>query len=71
MGKSSYSHAQHWESGKYYCYTLKRFCDFLELYRYMIDDFLIEYCRNINPKDFSVKAENIGKKKEGKTRVSK
>ena len=27
-------------------------CDFMELYRYLIDDFLIEYCRNLKPKDF-------------------
>lgn len=38
----------------------------MELYRYLIDDFLIEYCRNLRTKDFIVKAEPIGRKKQGK-----
>lgn len=42
------------------------FCDFMELYRYLIDDFLIEYSGNLNPKDFIVKTENVGRKKQGK-----
>ena len=41
-------------------------CDFMELYRYVMDDFLIEYCRNLNTKDFNVKNENLGRKKQGK-----
>jgi CRISPR-associated endonuclease Cas1 len=41
-------------------------CDFMELYRYLIDDFLIEYCRKLHSKDFTVKKENIGRKKIGK-----
>jgi CRISPR-associated protein Cas1 len=41
-------------------------CDFMELYRYLIDDFLIEHCRNLNPKDFIVKTENSTRKKKGK-----
>ncbi len=41
-------------------------CDFMELYRYIIDDFLIEYCRTLNPKDFIVKTENSTRKKMGK-----
>jgi len=41
-------------------------CDFMELYRYLIDNFLIEYCRNLKPKDFIVKTENLGRKKQGK-----
>lgn len=41
-------------------------CDFMELYRYLIDDFLIDYCRKLNPKDFIVKTENLGRKKKGK-----
>jgi CRISPR-associated protein Cas1 len=46
-------------------------CDFIELYRYLIDDFLIEYCRSLNPKDFIVKTENIGRKKKGKRKYLK
>ena len=41
-------------------------CDFMELYRYLIDDFLIEYCRNLSSKDFIVKTENSTRKKQGK-----
>ena len=41
-------------------------CDLMELYRYLIDDFLIEYCRNLKPKDFIVKAENLTRKKQAK-----
>ena len=31
-----------------------------------MDDFLIEYCRSLKPKDFIAKAENIGRKKKEK-----
>lgn len=41
-------------------------CDFMELYRYLIDDFLIEYCRNLSSKDFIIKTENLARKKKGK-----
>lgn len=40
-------------------------CDFMELYRYLIDDFLTEYCRKLQKKDFIVKSENLGRKKKG------
>ena len=38
----------------------------MELYRYLVDDFLIEFCRNLSLKDFIVKTENLGRKKQGK-----
>jgi CRISPR-associated protein Cas1 len=41
-------------------------CDFMELYRYLIDDFLVDYCRKLKPKDFIVKSENSTRKKIGK-----
>lgn len=41
-------------------------CDLRELYRYLIDDFLIEYCRKISSKDYIVKTENLNRKKKGK-----
>lgn len=41
-------------------------CDFMELYRYLIDDFLIEYCRKLRPKNFVVKTEILGKNKQAK-----
>lgn len=41
-------------------------CDFQELYRYLIDDFLIQYCQRISKKDFVTKTENANRKREGK-----
>ena len=41
-------------------------CDFQELYRYLIDDFLIQYCQKLRRKDFTVKNESISRKKKGK-----
>jgi CRISPR-associated protein Cas1 len=41
-------------------------CDFQELYRYLIDDFLIQYCQRICKKDFTVKTENANRKRKGK-----
>jgi CRISPR-associated endonuclease Cas1 len=41
-------------------------CDLMELYRYLIDDFLIEYCIKLRPKDFVVKNEQSTRKKIGK-----
>jgi len=41
-------------------------CDFLELYRHLVDGFLIEYCQNLGPEDFKPKKEKVGKKKLGK-----
>jgi CRISPR-associated endonuclease Cas1 len=41
-------------------------CDFMELYRYLIDDFLTDYCRHLNSKDFFAKTESVGRKKQGK-----
>ena len=41
-------------------------CDFMELYRYLIDDFLLDYCRGLRSKDFVVKTEGAGRKKQGK-----
>ena len=41
-------------------------CDFQELYRYLIDDFLIQYCRKLGRKDFTTKTESISRKRKGK-----
>ena len=38
-------------------------CDFMELYRYLVDNFLIQNCRNLSRKDFCSKTVIIGKKK--------
>jgi len=41
-------------------------CDFIELYRYLVDDFLVEYARNLKPKHFVIKAENFSRRRKGK-----
>lgn len=32
-------------------------CDFVELYRHLVDNFLIEYCKELKPRDFKAKKE--------------
>jgi CRISPR/Cas system-associated endonuclease Cas1 len=41
-------------------------CDFQELYRYLIDDFLIERCKKFHKKDFVVVTDFMMKLKMGK-----
>jgi len=41
-------------------------CDFQELYRYLMDDFLIQYCQKLRKKDFIVKTEVLSRGKKGK-----
>ena len=41
-------------------------CDFQELYRYLIDDFLIKYCQKLKRTDFVVKSEVLSRKRQGK-----
>jgi CRISPR-associated protein Cas1 len=41
-------------------------CDFMELYRYLVDDFVIQYCRKLNKKDFTVRLEDFSMKRKGK-----
>jgi len=38
-------------------------CDFQELYRYLIDDFIIGYCKDLNKRDFAYKTEKRSNKK--------
>ena len=40
--------------------------DFVELYRYLVDDFVIEYCKNLKPKDFILKDEDFSSNRKGK-----
>lgn len=40
-------------------------CDFQELYRYLLDDFLIGYCQRFKKRDFIMKSEQITKNKIG------
>ncbi len=39
-------------------------CDFQELYRHIIEDFLIQYCESLSRKDFVSKAEDMTRKKK-------
>ncbi len=41
-------------------------CDFMELYRYLVDDFVIQYCRKLKRKDFTVKSKDSSTKRKGK-----
>jgi CRISPR-associated protein Cas1 len=41
-------------------------CDFQELYRYLIDDFVIQYCQNVAKRDFTFKIEKRSAQKKGK-----
>jgi len=41
-------------------------CDFIELYRYLMDDFLVEYARKLKPSHFVIKAEDFSRKRKGK-----
>jgi CRISPR/Cas system-associated endonuclease Cas1 len=38
-------------------------CDLQELYRHLVDDFVIEYCKNLKPRDFRAKEDSYGGKK--------
>jgi CRISPR/Cas system-associated endonuclease Cas1 len=38
----------------------------MELCRYLIDDFVIQYCRKPDRKDFTVKSEDFSTKRKGK-----
>jgi CRISPR/Cas system-associated endonuclease Cas1 len=41
-------------------------CDFQELYRYLIEDFVIGFCRTISQKDFILKSEDYSASRKGK-----
>jgi CRISPR-associated protein Cas1 len=41
-------------------------CDFQELFRYLMDDFVIGYARSLNPKDFVLKTEDFSSNRKGK-----
>jgi CRISPR/Cas system-associated endonuclease Cas1 len=38
----------------------------MELYRYLIDDFVIQYCRKCGKTNFVLKVENFSKNRKGK-----
>jgi CRISPR-associated protein Cas1 len=41
-------------------------CDFVEIYRYIIDDFIIGFCKDLSKKDFITKNELMSRGKVGK-----
>jgi CRISPR-associated protein Cas1 len=41
-------------------------CDFQELYRYLVDDFVIQYCRGLEKRDFITKSEDFSTSRKGK-----
>jgi len=40
-------------------------CDLMEMYRYLIDDFLIQYSKSLGKKDFTMKKEDFSRKRKG------
>ena len=41
-------------------------CSLQELYRYLVDDFVIQFSQSLKPKDFVVKGERATRKRWGK-----
>lgn len=41
-------------------------CDFQELYRYLVDDFVIQNCRERKKRDFTTKPEDFSTNRKGK-----
>lgn len=45
--------------------------DFLELYRFLMDDFILSYARNLKPRDFVLKDEDFTVNRKGKRQYLK
>jgi CRISPR-associated protein Cas1 len=41
-------------------------CDFQELYRHFMDDFVVDFCQGLNPRDFTTKVESVSRSKKGR-----
>src|SRR3989304_3605796 len=41
-------------------------CDLMELYRFLCDDYVIQFCLKLNKRDFTVKTENCSSNRKGK-----
>jgi CRISPR-associated protein Cas1 len=41
-------------------------CDIVEIYRYLVDDFLLQFTKNLRKRDFEFKEENLSSNKKGK-----
>jgi CRISPR-associated endonuclease Cas1 len=40
-------------------------CDLQELYRSLLDDFVVQFCQGLKNRDFIVKSENMSRKRRG------
>jgi hypothetical protein len=45
-------------------------CDFQDLYRYLIDDFVIGFCRSVDSEDFILKEEDCSANRKEKGNIS-
>jgi len=41
-------------------------CDFQELYRHLVDDFCVQYCKKVKARDFVLKTEDCTSNKKAK-----
>jgi CRISPR-associated protein Cas1 len=41
-------------------------CDLQELYRYLLDDFVVQFCQSFKVRDFTVKSEKVSRRRKGK-----
>jgi len=41
-------------------------CDLQELYRFLVDDFVIQFCQGLGKRDFTVKSESVSRSRKGK-----
>jgi len=46
-------------------------CDLQELYRHLMDDFVVGYSQDLNPKDFISKDESVSRSRKGKRQYLK
>jgi CRISPR-associated protein Cas1 len=46
-------------------------CDIMELYRYLLDDFVIQYCKTLKKKDFAMNQEDYSSGKKGQRQYLK
>jgi CRISPR-associated protein Cas1 len=46
-------------------------CDLMELYRYLVDDFIIQYCKAIKKKDFFMQNEDYSNNRKGQRQYLK
>jgi len=41
-------------------------CDAMEMYRFLVDDYILQYCQRLSKRDFTVKSENVSSNRKGK-----